>query len=83
MLEKAYIYVQIVLQTTTLLVLRIMNILLIRYNIKSKLVIVSGHSRIYIASTEAEIINRLVSGHIHSSMLYKILGQYPINKQDY
>lgn len=64
-------------------IVRLMNILLIRYNIKSKLVIVSGHSRIYIASTEAEIINRLVSGHIHSSMLYKILGQYPINKQDY
>ena len=60
-----------------------MNILLIRYNIKSKFVIVSGKSRIYIVSSEAVKISRLVSKHIHPSMLYKLLGNYPINKKDY
>lgn len=58
-----------------------MNVLLIRYNINSSLVTVSGKSRIYIPSTESNKINNLVIGYIHPSMLYKILGNYPLNKR--
>jgi hypothetical protein len=58
-----------------------MNVLLIRYNIKSSLVIVSGKSRIYVPSTESNKMINLVSSHIHFSMNYKILGNYPVNKK--
>jgi hypothetical protein len=61
---------------------RLMNVLLIRYKIKSSLVKVSGKSRIYIPSTESIKISILVSDYIHPSMQYKILGNYPINKKD-
>ena len=37
-----------------------MNVLLIRYNINSSLVLISGKSRIYIASTESAKITNLV-----------------------
>ena len=56
-----------------------MNVLLIRYNINSKFVKISGKSRIYIASTESVKITNLVLEYIHPSMLYKISGNYPIN----
>jgi hypothetical protein len=56
-----------------------MNVLLIRYNINSKLVQISGKSRIYIASTESAKIINLVLEFIYPSMLYKVLGNYPLN----
>lgn len=62
-------------------IVRLMNVLLIRYNLNSSLVTVSGKSRIYIPSTESNKINNLVIGYIHPSMLYKILGNYPLNKR--
>ena len=58
-----------------------MNVLLIRYNIHSSLVQNSDKSRIYIASTESAKIINLVLEYIHPSMLYKVLGNYPLNKQ--
>jgi hypothetical protein len=61
-------------------IVRLMNVLLIRYNIKSKLVKISGKSRIYIPSTESTKVYSVVSAHTHPSMLYKILGQYPLKK---
>ena len=63
-------------------IVRLMNVLLIRYNIKSSLVTVSGKSRIYIPSTESTKISNLVISYIHPSMLYKILGNYPLNKKE-
>ena len=63
-------------------IVRLMNVLLIRYNIISRLVTVSGKSRIYISSTESTKISNLVLDYIHPSMQYKILGYYPINKKD-
>ncbi len=62
-------------------IVRLMNVLLIRYNIKSSLVKVSGKSRIYISSTDSIKISNLVLDYIHPSMQYKILGNYPINKK--
>lgn len=62
-------------------IVRLMNVLLIRYNINSNLVQISGKSRIYIASTESAKITNLVLEFIHPSMLYKVLGYYPLNKQ--
>lgn len=62
-------------------IVRLMNVLLIRYNLTSSLVQISGKSRIYIASTESAKITNLVVEFIHPSMLYKILGNYPLNKQ--
>lgn len=41
-------------------IVRLMNVLLIRYNIKSSLVQISGKSRIYITSTESVKITNLV-----------------------
>ena len=64
-------------------IVRLINVLLIRYNIKSSLVTVAGKSRIYISSKESTKIRDLVLDKIHSSMLYKILGNYPINKKDF
>jgi hypothetical protein len=61
-------------------IVRLMNILLIRYEIKSSLVKVSGKSRIYIPSTESVKVTHLVLEHIHPSMQYKILGNYPLTK---
>ena len=61
-------------------IVRLMNVLLIRYNINSSLVQISGKSRIYIASTESAKITNLVLEFIHPSMLYKVLGNYPLNK---
>jgi hypothetical protein len=60
-------------------IIKLMNVLLIRYNINSKLVKISGKSRIYIPSTESAKINNLVLEFMHPSMLYKILGNYPLN----
>jgi hypothetical protein len=57
-----------------------MNVLLIRYDIKSSLVQISGKSRIYIASSESNKIINLVLKHIHPSMTYKVLGNYPLKK---
>ena len=62
-------------------IVRLMNVLLIRYNIHSSLVQNSDKSRIYIASTESAKIINLVLEYIHPSMLYKVLGNYPLNKQ--
>lgn len=62
-------------------IVRLMNVLLIRYNIHSSLVQISDKSRIYIASTESAKITNLVLEYIHPSMLYKVLGNYPLNKQ--
>jgi hypothetical protein len=62
-------------------IVRLMNVLLIKYNIKSNLVKISNKSRIYIPSSESNKISNLVSNYIHSSMKYKILGNYPINKK--
>lgn len=53
-------------------IVRLMNVLLIRYQIKSNLVKISGKSRIYIPSTESAKINSLVLEYVHPSMLYKI-----------
>ena len=50
-----------------------MNVLLIKYGIKSKLVTVSGKSRIYISSSESTLITNLVLEHIHPSMAYKLI----------
>ena len=60
-------------------VVLLMNVLLISYNIKSSLVIVSGKYRIYINYKESTKVNNIVNNNIHFSMLYKILGNYPIN----
>jgi len=59
-----------------------MNVLLIRYSVKSRLVQESGKSRIYISSSESYKINNLVFEHIHPSMAYKILGQYPLKNNN-
>lgn len=62
-------------------IVKLINVLLIRYNIKSNLVKINGKSRIYIPSTESPKIINLVLEHIHPSMAYKVLGQYPLNKR--
>jgi hypothetical protein len=54
---------------------RLINVLLIRYNIRSNFVIVSGKARIYIPSTESNKLINLVKDYIHPSMQYKILGK--------
>lgn len=59
-------------------IIKLMNVLLIRYNIISSLVKASGKSRIYIPSTESSKVNKLVINFIHPSMYYKILGDYPL-----
>lgn len=63
-------------------IVRLMKVLLIRYNINSSLVTVLGKSRIYIPSTESNKISKLVVGYIHPTMLYKLLGNYPLNKKE-
>ena len=78
--QKVYIYAQIVVLRQNYDIVRLMNVLLIRYNINSSLVQISGKSRIYIASTESAKITNLVLEFIHPSMLYKVLGNYPLNK---
>ena len=45
---------------------------------KSNLVKVSGKSRIYILSSESAKVSNLVLEHIHPSMQYKVLGNYPL-----
>ena len=79
--QKVYIYAQTVVLRQNYDIVRLMNALLIRYNINSSLVQISGKSRIYIASTESAKITNLVLEFIHPSMLYKVLGNYPLNKQ--
>jgi len=56
-------------------VVRLMNVLLIRYNFKSNLVFHKGKPRIYIPSTQSEKVYKVVVKHIHPSMLYKITGR--------
>jgi hypothetical protein len=56
-------------------VIRLMNVMLIRYGIESNFVFVSGKPRIYIPSTQNKKVYKLVINYIHPSMLYKIIGQ--------
>jgi hypothetical protein len=56
-------------------IIRLMNVMLIRYGIESNFVFVSGKPRIYITSSPNNKVYKLVINYIHASMLYKIIGQ--------
>lgn len=59
---------------STIDIVRLMNVLIIRYDITSKIHNVGGKQRIYIPSKESKKLLTLVGPHMHPSMMYKLTG---------